>query len=785
MSFNGYIRWLKGQIKKIEEAERENNLWEVEKIAEASLYSLSATKRLAEEKGFLDSWKDIKRYFEKKLEQIKKIKNNFTIPVADISKEKRSYFQGFSLIKKKRYEEALKILYPLYEKGLHYDFELIKGIALCLEKLKKFKNLVDFLNDVLKNGILESKEKGEVYFLLGKAYLSLGEKQQAKGAFWWAKKFLPEKKEINDYLSKIDSDGNKTSSRYELLIREGKLSEKDLEEAKKEAESKNKDVEEILIEKYNISVEDLGRSLSAFFKVPFETFDPNLDPPYSIFEKRKLNPEYLKKYEWVPIKEEGNKIVVLMSNPYDFARLDEIRFILGTSFIEPRVALKKDIYAYIDKFFTELKGEEELIKFDEALTEEKDKEEIEEFEEIYTEQDSEIVRLVNAILVEAWRKGASDIHIEPNVQSRYLLIRFRVDGVCYEFKRLRFSLSRPIVSRIKIMAKMDIAERRLPQDGKIKLRLPNINKIVEYRVVTVPTIDGQEDVVLRVLASGKPLPLEDLGLSQRNRELFEKMITQPYGLILVVGPTGSGKTTTLHSALHYINTPEKKIWTAEDPVEITQEGLRQVQINPKIGLDFASILRSFLRADPDVIMIGEMRDKETAHIGIEASLTGHLVFSTLHTNSAPETVTRLLDMEVDPFNFADSLLCVLAQRLVRTLCKNCKEPYKPSKEEIEELKREFGPMWKDFFPKEFLKDPVLYRPKGCAQCMQGFKGRIGIHELLINSDNIKKLIKFKKPTEEIREVAIKEGMLTLKQDGILKVIKGITTIQQVRSVARI
>jgi type II secretory ATPase GspE/PulE/Tfp pilus assembly ATPase PilB-like protein len=262
------------------------------------------------------------------------------------------------------------------------------------------------------------------------------------------------------------------------------------------------------------------------------------------------------------------------------------------------------------------------------------------------------------------------------------------------------------------------------------------------------------------------------------------MIYKPYGLVLVVGPTGSGKTTTLHSAVSYINTSDRKIWTAEDPVEITQEGLRQVQIAPKIGLTFATTLRSFLRADPDVILIGEMRDKETAHIGVEASLTGHLVFSTLHTNSAPETVTRLLDMDLDPFNFADSLLCVLAQRLVKTLCPKCKQAYVPAPEEWEELKKEFGKeKWEEIVQPQLTKDSVLYKPQGCRNCIEGYKGRVGLHELMTSSEGLKNLIKFHKPTEELRQQAVADGMLSLKQDGMLKVIKGIADMHQVRMVS--
>jgi type II secretory ATPase GspE/PulE/Tfp pilus assembly ATPase PilB-like protein len=365
------------------------------------------------------------------------------------------------------------------------------------------------------------------------------------------------------------------------------------------------------------------------------------------------------------------------------------------------------------------------------------------------------------------------------------MIRFREDGSCHEYRKIRLGLAKPIVSRIKIMAHLDIAERRLPQDGKVKIKLPDRNKVVEYRVATLPTIEGQEDVVLRVLASGKPLPLEKLGLLERNMEAFRQCIDRPYGMILCVGPTGSGKTTTLHSALSYINTPERKIWTAEDPVEITQDGLRQVQINSKINLTFANTLRSFLRADPDVIMIGEMRDTETAHIGVESSLTGHLVFSTLHTNSAPETITRLLDMKIDPFNFADSLICVLAQRLMKTLCSKCKEPYTPSDEEMQALEQEFGPRFKERTADVLKNGPMLHRAVGCSQCNRGYKGRLGIHELMLNTDSIKGMIKARRPTEDIREEAIGDGMLTLKQDGIMKVLMGLTDMKQVRAVASV
>jgi type II secretory ATPase GspE/PulE/Tfp pilus assembly ATPase PilB-like protein len=331
------------------------------------------------------------------------------------------------------------------------------------------------------------------------------------------------------------------------------------------------------------------------------------------------------------------------------------------------------------------------------------------------------------------------------------------------------------------MSDLDISERRKPQDGKIKFK-KYAPLDIELRVATIPTAGNNEDVVLRILAAGKPLALDQMGMSDQCHKSFVEMISLPYGIALVVGPTGSGKTTTLHAAMAHINKPETKIWTAEDPVEITQEGLRQVQVIPKIGFDFATAMRAFLRADPDVIMVGEMRDQETVSMGIEASLTGHLVLSTLHTNSAPETITRLLDMGMDPFNFADALLGVLAQRLMRTLCKDCKEAYHPEKSEFDGLARAYdGDFERLGF--SYNDDFVLYKPKGCAKCGHtGFSGRTAIHELLVGTDDIKAMVQNRSKVKELKNQAIKDGMTTLMQEGIRKVCLGITDFSQVRRV---
>jgi type II secretory ATPase GspE/PulE/Tfp pilus assembly ATPase PilB-like protein len=388
---------------------------------------------------------------------------------------------------------------------------------------------------------------------------------------------------------------------------------------------------------------------------------------------------------------------------------------------------------------------------------------------------SAIIQLVNRIITEADRLGSSDIHVEPGKDQAPGIVRIRVDGICRELLKVPKEHTSALIARIKVISRLNIAERRLPQDGKCKLKVRG--KKLELRVATVPTVNG-ESAVLRLLAAGSAMPLAKLNLSTPNYNKIIELSGHPHGLLLVVGPTGSGKTTTLHGVLGYINTPDRKIWTAEDPVEITQPGLQQVQVLPKINFTFATAMRAFLRADPDVILIGEMRDHETASIGIEASLTGHLVLSTLHTNSAPETITRLLDLGLDPVNFSDALLGVLAQRLMRTLCKSCKEAYTPTPQELDHLIDSYGRA--DFHELGVdMNKPTLYRPVGCDECGgTGYKGRTGIHELLVGTHELRSLIYNKADLDSLRNQALRDGMRTLKQDGINKIFMGLSDYKQ-------
>ncbi|MGA6926361.1 MAG: GspE/PulE family protein, partial [Desulfosarcina sp.] len=577
---------------------------------------------------------------------------------------------------------------------------------------------------------------------------------------------------------RIAARGARTN-KYDYLLENHLLTQKELAKAVGDAAQRREPVSAILMKDFKISKKEIGSALEKYFKTSFIEYNSNYPIPGDLMAGLKV--PFMRNNIWVPLKSEKNKAVIAVDNPHDLKKIDEIKALFPGRPVTFYVSLKQDILDFI-KLFTQ--DEKELAEIDDILSQlQVESVEVEEAESGVGEEDSAVVQLVNKIILDAYSRNASDIHIEPYPGKQNTQVRIRVDGSCTIYQTIPFSYKNAVVSRIKIMSDLDIAERRLPQDGKIKFKKYG-GKDIELRVATIPTQGGLEDVVMRILAAGEPIPLDKMGFSKRNHKNFVSVVTKPYGLIFVCGPTGSGKTTTLHSALSFINKTETKIWTAEDPVEITQRGLRQVQVKPKIGFDFAAAMRAFLRADPDVIMVGEMRDKETTSIGIEASLTGHLVFSTLHTNSAPESITRLLDMGMDPFNFADAILCILAQRLVRTLCKTCKRKYHPSREEFDELVREYGEAsFKENMDIAYSDELSLYKPEGCDLCSgTGYRGRMGIHELLMGTDEMKKLIQTKAPMENIRNQAIVDGMTTLKQDGIDKIFQGHCDLIEVRKV---
>ena len=585
----------------------------------------------------------------------------------------------------------------------------------------------------------------------------------------------------------------------EILVGEQLISEEQLEEALQEQqENKGIPLGQLLINKELVTPAEIQKSLAKKLGIPFVDLKQFEITPETI---QLVDKEIAEKHTVVPIHKMGEKLVVALVNPMDWDALDTLRFNTGMN-IEPVMATEENIRWAIGFYYQNTVFEDESIEdLTDAEIELGDGDDDSGSRETEEITDNVVVKLLNKIIIDAKEQNVSDIHIEPKPGKAKTVVRFRKDGSLRVYHEIPPQYKSSLISSIKILARLDISEKRRPQDGKIEFKKLAGRKL-ELRVATVPTVNGQEDVVMRILASGKPIPLEKLGLSERNYDELVKAVRKPYGLFLVCGPTGSGKTTSLHSVLGFLNTPERKIWTAEDPVEITQDGLRQLQVNSKIGVTFATAMRSFLRADPDVIMVGEMRDQETVQIGIEASLTGHLVFSTLHTNSAPESVIRLLDMGMDPFNFADALLGILAQRLAKRLCSECKEAYHPDDDEIRHLVLEYAQeslrtLDSDAEKQQFLKNTLqrwrekfgqngrftLYRSVGCPRCDDtGYSGRIGLHELLIGTDAVKKDILNHAPVSKLLETCLREGMTTLRQDGIEKVLQGHTDIHQIRAV---
>jgi type II secretory ATPase GspE/PulE/Tfp pilus assembly ATPase PilB-like protein len=588
-------------------------------------------------------------------------------------------------------------------------------------------------------------------------------------------------------------------SKYEALVANGVLSSDELELAQRSARRKNLDLETVLTEEFQVQVPDLGEALSAYFGVPYEPFRSDRVRPSDLL--RNMSREFCETNQWIPAAEDQNGLLIMTVDPEQTRASRMVVNVYPKSRIAYTVTTRQEFTATLDQLFGGGLIDDNLGDIGELLgTLDEDEDSMAE-DIASAASDNELVKLVNKIIIDAYKQGASDIHIEPYPGKAKTDVRFRRDGSLVPYISIPGSYRNALAARIKIMCDLDISERRKPQDGKIKFKKFGPLDI-ELRVATIPTAGGVEDIVMRILAGGEPIPLDKLGLSPRNLELCKVAIQKPYGLFFVCGPTGSGKTTTLHSVLGYLNRPDMKIWTAEDPVEITQKGLRQVQVNRKAGLDFAIVMKAFLRADPDIIMVGEMRDQETVSTGIEASLTGHLVFATLHTNSAPESIVRLLDMGMDPFNFSDALVGILAQRLAKRLCK-CREVRPMADEDVERLIEEYGQelaateAWKRdpegerakllaSWQQEFGNEHgqlMHYTATGCDACSgTGYKGRIALHELLMGTDRIKQLIQEHARVTQMLAAGLEDGMRTLKQDGIEKVLQGITDMQQVRAV---
>ena len=684
-----------------------------------------------------------------------------------------------------------------YEKLLQFDFaksdyskldyspaQIVVDFLTCLLQTKQAREVVKKAFKVIYQHQLSDKENAQIQCWLGSEMEKRGQRDQALELYESAAKIDPESKEIANKVNSLTSSIS-TSSRYDYLLRNKLVNTNQLQEALAISKKIGKSVEFVLIDRFQVKKKEVGKSLSLFYGCPFRDYDPEIDVPVELTNR--LKKSFLLYYSWVPLSWDSKGVEILVDDPQDLRKTDHIRALMTNQKINFAVGVKEDIEKFIHHFFDprveKLTGNV-LENLDEIIPDIsfEEEEEIDDDATGLDESSSQVVKFVDQVLVTAFRNKASDIHIEPSGITRKTTIRFRTDGVCHEYIQVPNAMAPAIVSRLKIMADLDIAERRRPQDGKITFKRKGIQEF-ELRISTMPTAGKFEDAVLRILTTSSTPKLEEIGLNERNLSVMKRIIVRPYGLILCVGPTGSGKTTTLHSALAYINTSSVKIWTAEDPVEITQAGLRQVQVKPKIGLDFAKIMRGFLRLDPDIIMIGEMRDRETAATAIEASLTGHLVLSTLHTNNAPETLTRLLDMGMNPLNISDSFLAVLAQRLVRRLCRDCIEAYHPDQEEFGYIVLDYGKQAFESLGIENTPGFELHRSLGCEKCNgTGYRGRMGIHELIEGTPEIKTLIKKQATSQDLAKQAVKDGMTTLKQDGVHKVFEGVTDMREVRRV---
>jgi len=594
----------------------------------------------------------------------------------------------------------------------------------------------------------------------------------------------------------------------EVLVEMGMLTRRQLDEALDEQRrNRRRPLGEILIEQQLVDEAVLHNVLAQKLGIPFVDLSKYaLDPNWPDLAAYPL----CRQFEMIPLYRAGDKVTIALENPMDLERLREIAFALGCPVI-PVLASGADIQAVLERhperrLYESLEdsvGDQSRFPTPDATSDDAQNLVSKLAGEMSRNNDplpasasvtgdSTLVRLVNKIILDAHQSRVSDIHIEPGNGRERLRVRFRRDGGLYEYLALSSRFRAAIVSRLKIMANLDISEHRMAQDGKIDMkRYAGVD--LELRVAVVPTHNGVEAVVIRLLTAVKPIPLEEIGLAQETLKRLRTLADKPHGLIAVCGPTGSGKTTTLHSLLGYLNTPNAKIWTAEDPIEITQPGLNQVQMHSSIGWTFATALRAFLRADPDVIMVGEVRDVETARIVVEASLTGHLVLTTLHTNSAAESATRLIDIGIDPFNFADALLGVLGQRLSRRICSRCRKLVPGAESTLRDLADEYCDgsalppksmlvKWRELYAVDGTIH--LAQPTGCRACNNsGFSGRLAIYELLVASPGVKRVLLRRGTAEEIQTQAIAEGMRTLKQDGIEKVLQGVTTIEQVRAVA--
>jgi len=553
----------------------------------------------------------------------------------------------------------------------------------------------------------------------------------------------------------------------DLFVKEGLITEQQLQQGLAEAKTSGYRIGYALVHLGFVAEEELTRMLAKQYRVPAVDLEKVTVDQKII----KLIPANVaQKHLVLPLRRVGRMLTVAMTNPTDFSAIDDLKFISKLE-IEPVIVGEYTLRKHLEKYYGTTQDEGQMAdlleEWDELDVEVIDESEDEDYSALAAEVDSApVVKFINGLLTDAVYKGVSDIHIEP--YEKEIRVRYRIDGALQEIMKPPMKMKAALTSRIKILADLNIAERRVPQDGRIKLKLKN--KVVDFRVSTLPVIFG-EKIVLRILDKGNlTFDLTTFGFEKKAMDDFMWAIQRPYGMVLVTGPTGSGKTTTLYSALSQINTIDTNIMTAEDPVEYNLHGINQVLVRTEIGMTFAAALKAFLRQDPNIIMVGEIRDLETGGIAIKAALTGHLVLSTLHTNDTPSTITRLIDMGLEPFNVASALNLLTAQRLARRICKNCKVETTYTEEYLKSAKIDL----------DWVHANTFYKGEGCDQCAgSGYKGRCGFYEVMIMSTPLRKAIMDETGTDELREIARSEGMLTLREDGLKKVERGVTTLDEV------
>ena len=668
-----------------------------------------------------------------------------------------------------------------YEKLLAFDFsksdyskfdyspaKIIQDYLTCISETKPPQEVVKQAYKIIYNHTLKDPEIAQLKFWLGTEMERKAQNELALELYKKGSEIDPNNNEIIDKLKSLTSRIS-SSSRYDYLLSNKMVTTQQLQEALAISKKINKSVEFVLIDRFKVNKDELGNSLAAFYGCPFRSFDMEMQVPFELINK--LKKSFLLHYVWVPLGWDKTGIEILVDDPKDLRKTDHIRALMTNQKINFSVGIKEDIEKYIDHFFdpkSEKIADNVFENLDDIIPDIsfEEEEEIEDDTSVIDESSSQVVKFVDQVLVTAFRNNVSDIHIEPLQDA--LKIRYRVDGVLYDMLSPPKHVQSTLTSRIKIMAQMNIAEKRLPQDGRIEIKIGNKN--IDIRASTIPTAFG-ERLVLRLLDKTHVLlSVSDLGMPKDRLKQFDALIRSAYGIVLVTGPTGSGKTTTLYAALSTINTTDINIITIEDPIEYQIDGIGQIQVNPKIELTFAKGLRSIVRQDPDVILVGEVRDLETATIAIQSALTGHLVFSTLHTNDAASAVTRLIDMGIAPFLVTSSVLAILAQRLVRVICPGCKEAYTPDEESLQNVGLTL----------QMLQGRKIYRGRGCPSCLHtGYTGRSGIFELMHLTDSVRNLILKTSDANAIKQKALEQGMITLRQDGAQKVLDGVTTIEEV------